>query len=167
MIPRLNRCLVKLGSFSKRMDVSILLFGATARDILFSHMHGIESGRMTMDVDISVQLPDWDAYRRLGEAMRSIGFINKHEGHEEKFTDQETGQEVDLIPFGELAQDGIKIIWPDDQSEWRVTGFKDALNNALMLPVISDNGEMFCGGGNWYQVIYIGHLWDIAVKGLS
>ncbi len=67
--PTLEKVLAKLGSFAKRKNVLILLFGATARDILFFHMHGIESGRMTMDVDISVQLPDWDAYRHLGEAM--------------------------------------------------------------------------------------------------
>lgn len=66
---QLEQVPVKLVSLANRLSVPILLFGATARDVLFFHMHGIESGRRTMDVDISVQLPDWDAYQRLSEKM--------------------------------------------------------------------------------------------------
>ncbi len=136
-----ERTLFKIATLAETQGVSILLFGATARDILFSHMHGIESGRMTMDVDISIQLPDWNAYNKFGEKMRSIGFFNKHEGHEEKFTDEETGQEVDLLPFGEISEDGTKIVWPNDNSVWSVTGFKDALDHAFMLSVCGDSRQ--------------------------
>lgn len=116
-----------------------MLFGATARDILFFHMHGIESWRMTMDVDISIQLPDWGTYNAFGREMLSSGFANLHEGHDEKFTDEETGQEVDLLPFGEIADEGSNIIWPNDNSAWSVIGFQNAYDHALSLAVNGEN----------------------------
>ena len=135
---RSERALFRIGTLADNLGVPILLCGAFARDVLFWHMHGIHTRRKTMDVDISVQVQDWDTFNGLGETLRQSGFTNPNEHHPEKFVDSETGQEMDLLPFGELAEDGKKIIWPQDDSYWSIVGLQDAFEHALHLEVHSN-----------------------------
>ena len=50
--------------------------------------------------------------RQSGERGR---FHNKSLDHPEKFTDT-TRQEVDMLPFGSLSEDGKTITWPADNA---------------------------------------------------
>lgn len=49
--------------------------------------------------------------------------------------DGHTGQELDILPFGELSEDGKSIVWPDDNSSWSIIGLQDAFDHALQLKV--------------------------------
>jgi predicted nucleotidyltransferase len=86
-----------------------------------------------MDMDITIQLCTWDEYRSFSETLLNNGFINPKASHPEKFKHQETGQELDLLPFGEISPDGESITWPNDESKWSVVGIEDALEHALYL----------------------------------
>jgi predicted nucleotidyltransferase len=129
--------LVRTAETASAAGVPLLLFGAFARDVLFWHMHGIEPGRRTTDVDISVQLPDWETYDELGRRLDEAGFVRPDEGHPEKLRDSQTGRQLDLLPFGGIARDGRTVVWREDNSAWSVVGLQDAFDHALLLAVES------------------------------
>lgn len=49
------------------MDVDFFLMGAAARDLMLRHVHNIEPGRQTKDVDFAVMVPDWASFAALIE----------------------------------------------------------------------------------------------------
>ena len=46
------------------LGIRFFVVGATARDLLLSHCHAIRSARMTADLDIGVEVADWEQFRR-------------------------------------------------------------------------------------------------------
>ena len=128
----------KVARLAGEEGTPLLLLGAFARDILFWHMHRIEPGRRTEDVDISIQLPDWAAYDAFARRLHGAGFTSPDASHPEKLLDTVTRQEVDLLPFGEIADNGRTIVWREDNSPWSVVGLQDAFEHSLQLPVESD-----------------------------
>jgi predicted nucleotidyltransferase len=106
--------------------IPFMLFGAFAREIHFYHVWNIEGGRRTEDIDISVQVPDWAAYNGFRRALEPDGFLPESGEHPEKLVCDRTGQELDLLPFGEIADEGPTIRWPVDNSPWSVLGFDEA-----------------------------------------
>jgi predicted nucleotidyltransferase len=122
---------------SKDLSTPFMLFGAFARDVHFFHAHGIEISRGTTDVDISVQVPDWDSYGRFSKALQERGFEPYSKEHPEKLVRRGDGQELDLLPFGEIAE-GDNIVWPGDNSPWSVIGFDEAFAGALRLVLDGD-----------------------------
>jgi predicted nucleotidyltransferase len=127
--------LFKIATLAKSRGVPALLCGAFARDVLFWHMHGIHTQRETRDVDLSVQTPDWRTFNSLGQDLRQNGFANPDDDHPEKFKDKETQEEIDLLPFGEIAEDGRTLIWPQDSSRWSIVGLQESLRKSLHLEV--------------------------------
>ena len=72
--------------------------------------------------------------------MLQDGFARPYEDHPEKLVDTETGQELDLLPFGAIAEDGRTIVWPHDNSAWSVVGLQDAFDRPLWMEVAGDGG---------------------------
>lgn len=130
-----ERTLAKVAGLAAERGLPILLVGAFARDLHFWHMHGIEPGRATADMDITIQMADWSSYDDFGQVLREAGFSNPNRAHREKFRDAETGREVDLLPFGEISPDGQNITWPEDNSSWSVVGIAEALVHAECLRI--------------------------------
>src|SRR5437867_7356522 len=54
-------------------DVSVLLVGAVARDLLLFHAHGIRTGRATVDVDLALAVADWNDFERLRQSLLASG----------------------------------------------------------------------------------------------
>ena len=108
---------------------STVLVGAFARDMIYGHACGIDCPRATFDIDISVGVASWSDYRQVCADLIQLKFKNLNPPHTEKFTDA-NGQEVDLLPFGGLAEDETKIRWPDDDSVWTISGIQEACDHA-------------------------------------
>ncbi|MBU4460633.1 MAG: nucleotidyl transferase AbiEii/AbiGii toxin family protein [Verrucomicrobia bacterium] len=132
--------LARIARLSADRGIPVLLFGATARDVLFEYAHGVPIVRRTMDVDVSVQMRTWADYDRFCATLRGAGFTNPHPGHEERFKDSVTGLEMDMLPYGEIAGDAQAIVWPADNSRWSVIGLEDAFRSALLLPLVAADG---------------------------
>jgi len=131
--PETLETLGRVTSLAQSRDVPILLFGAFAREILFYYSHGIVIMRQTSDVDFSIRLRSWDEYEVFCRALLDNGFRNKEKAHREKFVDKATDLEMDILPFGGIAEDGKAIIWPEDKSEWTVLGLEDAYLQDLLF----------------------------------
>ncbi|RKX44032.1 MAG: hypothetical protein DRP64_07280 [Verrucomicrobia bacterium] len=112
----------------------VVLLGAFARDLLFYHIHGIEVPSATRDIDACVQMTSWEDFNAACDKLKALGFENKKEGHPEKFFDT-NGQEVDLLPFGSLSEDGKTIVWPQDDSPWSICGIQEAYEHAVIIEV--------------------------------
>jgi predicted nucleotidyltransferase len=112
----------------------MVLVGAFARDLIYSHAHGIALTKNTFDIDISIGVASWAEYRQTCDELIKLNFRNENPAHPEKFTDV-NGQEVDLLPFGGLAEDGKTIHWPVDGSPWTISGIQEACDHAWRFPV--------------------------------
>jgi predicted nucleotidyltransferase len=124
---------------ARTLKIPTLLCGAFARDLLFWHMHGIDTQRATLDMDVSIQVNGWGRFESMRQALIKSGFSNPNPTHPEKLQDPATSIEVDLLPFGEISEDGKTIIWREDNSKWSVIGFDDALTHSLELDVSHEN----------------------------
>jgi len=58
-----------IAEVAESLSVPFFVVGARARDIILSQGHAIETGRATQDIDLGVQVSDWDAYVQLRDAL--------------------------------------------------------------------------------------------------
>lgn len=104
-----------------------VVVGALARDFVVHGLAGLPRGRDTRDLDVAVAVPGRDAY---AAALDSIGppggLILRREI---------AGVDVDLIPFGELEQEGVVEI--QDGVVLDVTGMREAFETAISVTLKS------------------------------
>jgi predicted nucleotidyltransferase len=132
--------LLRLAVTAKKQGIDMLLVGAFAREVLFYHVHGIETSISTMDTDISVHVADWASFHRLRTALALENFEIKKD-IVEKIVDKASGKEVDLIPFGPVAGADALLKWPNDGPTWNVMGFDEALGAAIAISLQTAEGE--------------------------
>jgi predicted nucleotidyltransferase len=94
-------------------DVPYYLAGATARDLLLEHAHGINPGRDTRDLDLAIMLADWEAFELTRSALIESGHFAPLNDVLHKLRFNGT-YELDLIPFGAIEQADRTIAWPPD-----------------------------------------------------
>ena len=51
-----------IADVAESLNVHFFVIGAMARDIILSEGYGIQTGRATQDIDLGVQVPNWDSY---------------------------------------------------------------------------------------------------------
>jgi predicted nucleotidyltransferase len=138
--PVILEILGSVGALAQERNYTYLLVGATARDMLMSHVFGIESRRATHDVDFAVALEDWDSFDLLRTALvESGGFAPaENRAHLLYYRPSEHGKAypLDLIPFGGVEREPHQIAWPPDMSVvMNVTAYAEALESALEVDV--------------------------------
>ena len=110
--------------------------GATARDIMLSHVHGLPLGRATADVDFAIAVPDWQSFdqarqKLLDSAVFSGGARSQHRLHFTHHGGARTTP-VDIVPFGGVASPAQAIAWPPDMAViMNVIGYNEVLTAAL------------------------------------
>jgi predicted nucleotidyltransferase len=114
---------------SQKLDFEFIVIGAIARELLIKYVFGTDLVlRATKDLDLAIMIDDWHTY----DVVKTDLVIN----HGFTKSDQEqrliyNSIPVDIIPFGEIAEEG-SIYWPPDKSfKMSVTGFKEAFDSAV------------------------------------
>jgi len=109
--------------------------GATARDWLLQGLYGIDTLRATKDVDFGIAVRDWDAFRRLRQAIAEAGEFAPDPRAAHRLNHQRVrGFHIDLVPFGPLAGPGGEVAWPPDRAiVMDVTGFEEAFESAIPI----------------------------------
>lgn len=113
------------------------IVGATARDLILHHFHGIDTGRKTLDVDFAFLVETWDAFTQIRLRLLGTNQFVEVPGitHRLRFGDIT----VDLVPFGAIERPDRTIAWPPDGSTvMNVIGFKEAL--AATIPLVLPGG---------------------------
>jgi predicted nucleotidyltransferase len=120
-------------------DMRVMLVGASARDIMLSHVHNVPLHRATADVDFAVAIHGWNAFdgmvvRLLDDPRFTVSPAIAHRlyynagpnGH---------GVPVDIVPFGP-GVGGPRFRWPNDPDiEMNVTGYPDAAKAASIVDI--------------------------------
>ncbi|MGC9367896.1 MAG: hypothetical protein ACP5FK_12755 [bacterium] len=114
------------------MQIPYFIIGAMVKDILFEHYHDIKSTRITRDIDLGIRVQSWDEYNKLdGFLINSDKFEKSSQMHRYKFHDIY----IDIIPFGGIAENEEKIIWPDDERIMNTLGFKEVFKNSISVRI--------------------------------
>ena len=87
---------------TEQQSIDYLVVGASARDLILHHGYGLRIQRATLDLDFAVEVGEWDAYQALKETLIASGF---EETRQKQGFKSPNGSFVDIIPFGELADD--------------------------------------------------------------
>ncbi len=113
----------------------VLLVGAQARDLLLHYVHGVPITRATYDVDLAFAVADWDDFTSLKEALLRSGAFESVRLVAHRLIHR-TRVPVDLIPYGGVEGPDSSIVWPDDESEMSVLGYREAVETAVnvLLP---------------------------------
>jgi len=134
--PVLLEILATVHAITQELGCDYLLVGATARDMLMTHVFGLDTRRATRDVDFAIALENWDQFQDLKTALIASGtFIPAADKvHLLLYKPAEYGNAfpLDLIPFGGIEQETHWIAWPPDMNVvMSVAGYTEALASAL------------------------------------
>jgi predicted nucleotidyltransferase len=113
---------------AQELKVKFFVVGAIARDIIFTHCYGVQTGRATYDIDLGVKLVSWTHYNAFTKKLCSdIKFIPTTVIHRFEYDEYL----VDIIPFGKISDKTKKILWPPDQTmEMKLL---ESLRNGIMI----------------------------------
>jgi predicted nucleotidyltransferase len=115
--------------------IECMIVGATARDILLTHVFGIPPRRATHDVDFAVAVESWDQFEQLKTRLAARKGFDASERMTHRLyyrsAEDEHGHPLDLVPFGGVAQDVNEIAWPPDMKvTMNVAGYQEVLKAA-------------------------------------
>ncbi len=132
--------LIILGTVDRvAVDCGIDYFvaGAMARDILLTHVFGIDTGRATRDVDFAIAVESWDQFDLVKARLVSVGSFTASgtPAHRLYYRDKFP---IDLIPFGGIEQTPHTFAWPSELDVMNVAGYEDVLKAAEHVQVAPD-----------------------------
>jgi predicted nucleotidyltransferase len=117
------------------LGISFFVVGASARDIIFYHCYGIEPPRRTIDIDLGVEIENWEMFERLMNVLVSTG---KFSTIKEKQRLNFGSQLIDFIPFGGITDSHHRISWPPEHTIiMNILGFRDAYEKAVIVRMSS------------------------------
>ncbi|MEA1989427.1 MAG: nucleotidyl transferase AbiEii/AbiGii toxin family protein [Pseudomonadota bacterium] len=128
-----------------QLQLEVLVVGAMARDLVLVHGFGARLERGTRDVDFAVQIKDWQSFKELTEGLIEKGFTKADKLAHRFYLKDDGGirWEIDIVPFGDLADENGCIKWPPDESiEMSVLGFDEAFENSLTVQ-LGDGDNQF------------------------
>lgn len=126
-------------SAAREAGTNLMLVGATARDIVMSHVYGIPLQRATADLDFAVAIPGWDAFGQVIEQLVADKRFARSAGVAHRLLFNGTTAihpvPVDLVPFGP-GVGGQIFAWPDDPDiQMNVAGYDDAARATELVDI--------------------------------
>ena len=118
------------------IDAKLYVVGAVARDICLSLLNSEESPRKTLDLDVAVMLDKWGEYETLSGILVGKGFVKAIEKQRFYFiTGFGLRYEVDIVPFGQIAENDM-VAWPPEGNPvMSVKSFAEVMEHADVIIV--------------------------------
>ncbi|NNC27578.1 hypothetical protein HKX42_11910, partial [Salinisphaera sp. USBA-960] len=105
------------------------------------HVHGRRIGRKTRDIDIAIFVDDWQQFDALKKELVTQG-AKAITGNAHRLLWQDN--ELDIIPFGNIAVENT-IAWPPDRAiVMAVDGFQEAFQQAVAVRLSNGCELLFC-----------------------
>ncbi len=124
-----------LSSFFGSINVDFYVIGATARDIILSNLHDLVPERKTDDLDIAIAISDWNQFRSIEENLPKIEGFEKSKELKQRFIYNGI-YVVDIVPFGDVAEDDGNIYWPPDETiAMSVWGFPEMADSTINVEI--------------------------------
>lgn len=123
-----------ISKHAQALDIDFLVIGAMARDLVLVHGFGSKIERGTKDVDFGINIASWDEFNALKNCLLDAGYkIDAKMEHRLHYTESndDLDWEIDIVPFGEIADIQNNIYWPPAQDfVMNVQGFSEAFADA-------------------------------------
>jgi len=121
---------------SEALGIPFFVVGALARDIILKHCYGIEPPRMTRDVDLGVEVPNWEMFNQLKDYLVGTGkFIAARERQRLLYN----SMPIDIVPFGEIVNQQQQISWPPEHEVYMsLLGFDEAYEHSVLIRLSSE-----------------------------
>lgn len=117
------------------LHIPFFIIGASARDFILKHCYGIESRRMTMDIDLGIEVESWEQFNKLTESLLSTPKISSVTKPQKFRCDSNF---FDIIPFGKITDKNRRISWPPEHEIFmNMLGFKEAYENSITVRLSS------------------------------
>lgn len=136
--PSVLRVLRSLDPIARAAECPYFVAGATARDLILVHVHGLRPGRATRDIDFGIAVENWDQFSRLKEDLVATGSFESDQRALQPllYSDHAAGFSIpiDLIPFRGVASANSMIEWPPSRDiVMNVAGFEEALASSVPM----------------------------------
>lgn len=117
-----------LQAVSEKLHAPFFLMGAAARDVMLLHVYGINTQRLTQDMDFGVMVQDWATFEDLRTALLASGvFVVKHKDATHKLW-HVAGRPLDIVPFGGVERPDRTLVWPpEEQAVFDCFGMREAM----------------------------------------
>jgi len=146
-----------IGAITAQLNIPYMVVGAYARDLVLHHGYDAIIQRATTDIDLGIRVPNWAVFEQLKEQLLQKGFQTT--ANEHRLVSPENRQ-VDIVPFGQVADDNTNIQWPPNGDiELTVLGFQEAHDHAeivriqneppIDIPVATPKGMMILKVISW------------------
>ncbi|WP_316846392.1 nucleotidyl transferase AbiEii/AbiGii toxin family protein [Pedobacter psychrodurus] len=136
--PLIKALLKEIIPVFENLDIRFFIIGATARDIIME-LNGQKSARRTQDIDIAIAVNKWEEFAAVEKAITGLDNFTKDAKQKQRFLYLNEFQ-VDIVPFGGIANEKHKIFWPPDQSfAMTVLGFDEAQQHVHKVEI---DGEL-------------------------
>jgi len=111
-------------------NVTPLIVGATARDLLLHYDLGVPLTRRTHDIDLAFAVSDWKEFDYTRESLIHSGYFEPKQNRVHRLVHQ-CGLPVDLVPFGGVENSNQQIEWPRENTVMNVLGYREAEAGAI------------------------------------
>jgi predicted nucleotidyltransferase len=123
--------LLEIRKAAAGLNIPFFIVGATARDIILEQCYGIRAARMTLDIDLGIQIQNWDRFESLSGALTATGKFSKG-AEKQRFL--YGGVRIDIVPFGPIAGKDHRICWPSEHEPSMTTlGIEEAYDFAITV----------------------------------
>ena len=110
---------------TKKIEVSYLMIGGRAIDLLLHNVYGLPTYRPTEDIDFIIAFESWEEFDYLKNQLIKTGEFKNDKKKCQRLIYKEK-MPIDLLPFGRLEKPYRSISWPsDDDLVMNVQGFQD------------------------------------------
>ena len=118
---------------AQELDIPFFVVGALARDVVFEHIHRIPAPRATKDIDLGVEVANWEEFHQLtGALIERKLFTATKLPH--RFVATTSVTVVDIVPYGGITGETKRISWPPDHDLiMSMLGFEEAYQSALKV----------------------------------
>ena len=114
----------------------LYVVGAVARDLSLKMLGTGDSPRRTMDLDVGVMLGEWSEFETLSGILVRRGFEKAPEKQRFHYLPPSGFRyEVDIVPFGQIAENDM-VAWPPEGNPvMSVRCFSDIMEHADLITV--------------------------------
>ena len=141
----LYETLAALQKSLEQQNLQLYVVGACARDIAMKVLNVPASARRTIDIDVAIALDNWEMFDKVSDLLRQNNFKKDPYAKQKFYYKGEDGTndyEVDVVPFGPLANNEV-IGWPPEGNpEMSVRCFEDVMKDADTI--IVEENVRFC-----------------------
>jgi predicted nucleotidyltransferase len=113
-----------------KLGAPLFLMGAAARDVMLLHAYGINTLRLTEDMDFGVMVRDWATFEALRQALLAGGAFEARSKDATHKLWHRSGRPLDIVPFGGVERPNRTLAWPPtEQTVFDCFGMQEAMGS--------------------------------------